>query len=178
MHKKINPRPERSAEVHAAKQNGEHHDAMEGWEEDPKKTEMMKQHPLSAKFPAMSADEFESLKEDLEQFGQRDPIIIYENMVLDGWNRYRALEELGLGSKTEALSDVIDPVSFVFSKNLHRRHLDAGQRGILVAECREWQSRGRRSARRRVPRRRRRRRTRSSFGTGRRRRTRRPSPRR
>jgi hypothetical protein len=34
----------------------------------------MNQHPLSAAFPAMSADDFQALKLDIQANGQREPI--------------------------------------------------------------------------------------------------------
>ena len=42
------------------------------------------QHPLSSAFPSMSEDDFLALKDDIEVNGQRDPVIIFGDMVLDG----------------------------------------------------------------------------------------------
>ena len=53
------------------------------------------QHPLSDAFPAMSLEDFQALKDDIEVTGQREPVIVLDGMVLDGWHRYRACSELG-----------------------------------------------------------------------------------
>jgi hypothetical protein len=46
----------------------------------------------------MSAEEFNRLKEDIKtnKFDHKYPIMLYENAILDGWNRYRACEELNI----------------------------------------------------------------------------------
>lgn len=95
------------------------------------------QHPLSAAFPSMSADDFAALVEDIRKHGQRDPILIYEGMVLDGWHRYQACTELGIKPKQFNFTDG-DPVALVESVNLHRRHLSASQRAIAVVALKQW----------------------------------------
>ena len=96
------------------------------------------QHPLSAAFPAMSAEDFQALKDDIENEGQREPVIIFDGMVLDGWHRYRACIELGIKPTQFTFSDNDDPVAFVTSHNLHRRHLTASQRVAAVVACASW----------------------------------------
>jgi uncharacterized small protein (DUF1192 family) len=54
------------------------------------------QHPLSAAFPAMSADDFAALRESIENIGVQNPITLYEGMVIDGWHRYSAATDLGM----------------------------------------------------------------------------------
>lgn len=98
----------------------------------------LKQHPLSAAFPAMSADDFQALKDDIDNNGQREPVMVYEGMVLDGWHRYRACVELGLPVKKFTFSEGDDPVAFVLSHNLHRRHLTGSQRAAAVVACTAW----------------------------------------
>lgn len=96
------------------------------------------QHPLSAAFPSMSAEDFQSLKDDIEVNGQREPVMIFENMVLDGWHRYRACIELGIKPTQFNFPVNDDPVVFVESVNLHRRHLTASQRAIAIVATRAW----------------------------------------
>lgn len=96
------------------------------------------QHPLSAAFPAMNAEDFQLLKDDIETEGQREPVIILDGMVLDGWHRYRACIELGIKPTQFTFSDNDDPVAFVKSHNLHRRHLTGSQRAAAVIACSEW----------------------------------------
>jgi hypothetical protein len=106
---------------------------------------VLKQHPLSAAFPAMSAEEFAALVQDMKANGQLEPIVRFESMALDGWHRSRACEQLGATPKTvEYQGD--DPVSFVLSRNLHRRHLTLSQRAAAIVACAEWRGRGKPAA--------------------------------
>lgn len=101
----------------------------------------LQQHPLSAAFPAMPESEIEALAEDIEKGGQRDPGILFEGMVLDGWHRFLACQRLGIQFRT-AEFDGDDPVAFVLSKNLHRRHLTASQRAAAVVAATNWRPLG------------------------------------
>lgn len=107
---------------------------------------MLKQHPLSAAFPAMSADDFSALVEDIKTNGQREPIMVLDGMVLDGWHRYSACEQLGIKAQTFTFPADKDPVAFVKSHNLHRRHLTASQRALAIVACSEWVQRGKPSS--------------------------------
>ncbi len=95
------------------------------------------QHPLSAAFPAMSADDLEALINDITTHGQREPGVLYEGQVLDGWHRYQACEWAGIDFVAVEFTGT-DPVAFVISRNAHRRHLTASQRAAAVVMCAEW----------------------------------------
>lgn len=97
------------------------------------------QHPLSAAFPGMSTEQHEALIQDIEAVGLRDPITLYEGMVLDGWHRYQAGLKLGLQEVRFVEYEGFDPAGFVLSKNLQRRHLDPSQRAFAVAQLFDWQ---------------------------------------
>lgn len=103
----------------------------------------LKQHPLSAAFPAMSAEDFASLVEDIKVNGQREPVMVHEGMVLDGWHRYQACLQLGFKPQQFTFSANKDPVAFVLSHNLHRRHLTPSQRAAAAVACAEWRPKGR-----------------------------------
>lgn len=98
----------------------------------------LKQHPLSAAFPSMSDEDFEALTWDIEKNGQREPIITFDEMVLDGWHRYRACVELGIDPTRFKFPEGDDPVAFVKSANLHRRHLTGSQRALAMVACSAW----------------------------------------
>ena len=91
----------------------------------------------------MSADDFRALKDDIDNNGQREPVIVLDGMVLDGWHRYRACTELGLKVTQFTFPENDDPVAFVLSHNLHRRHLTASQRAAAVVACSTWAPKGR-----------------------------------
>jgi hypothetical protein len=93
----------------------------------------LSQHPISATFPAMTEADFTALMKDIKAHGQRMPITVYEDQVLDGWHRYRACQQLSITPRLEEFTG-IDPVAFVISLNLKRRHLTESQRAMLGAE--------------------------------------------
>src|SRR5215813_3069912 len=89
-------------------------------------------HPLAEIFPPMSDEEIKSLIDDIKTNGLREPIILFEDKVLDGRNRHRACAELGIEPQTRKLDGKGDPLDYVISKNLHRRHLSESQRGVVA----------------------------------------------
>ena len=103
------------------------------------------QHKLSAAFPAMTDAEFAALVIDIRDHGQKHPIITFEGQILDGFHRMRACIECG---KDPFLKEYggNDPVGYVLSSNLHRRHLSASQRAGAIVACNEWRSNGDRSS--------------------------------
>jgi hypothetical protein len=96
------------------------------------------QHPLSAAFPAMHADEFQSLKDSIENIGVQNPITLFEGMVIDGWHRYSAATELGMDCPRKELDAWIDPVAFVRAQNKDRRHLPLSAWALIEVSLREW----------------------------------------
>lgn len=102
----------------------------------------LEQHPLSQAFPAMSEPDLESLAEDIAKFGQQEPGVLLEGMVLDGWHRYRACVSIGVEFKATEFSG-LDPRAYVISKNLHRRHLSASQRAQAIVDASNWRPVGR-----------------------------------
>lgn len=89
-------------------------------------------HPLAAVFPLMDDDELAALADDIEANGLRDPIWLLDGQILDGRNRYRACTARDIDHRVEHYRGK-DPLGFVVSKNLHRRHLDTGQRAMAAA---------------------------------------------
>jgi ParB-like chromosome segregation protein Spo0J len=96
------------------------------------------QHPLSAAFPPMTPEEFQSLQSSINENGVLNPITIYEGMVLDGWHRYQAALELGMECPEAELDDWIDPKEFVLAQNKNRRHITASQLAMATTAVYEW----------------------------------------
>jgi hypothetical protein len=72
-----------------------------------------------------------SLAEDIKKNGLEEPIVLFEDKILDGRNRHKACNLAGVDPNfTEFTGD--DPVKFVISHNLHRRHLSESQRAIVA----------------------------------------------
>ena len=97
----------------------------------------MKIHSLSSIFPKLDDVAFQALKQDIYANGLRNPIIIKNKEVLDGQNRLRACEELGIDPIFQEYEGD-DLVEFVLAQNLHRRHLTAGQSATIVALAQDW----------------------------------------
>jgi len=93
----------------------------------------MEFHRFALLFPELGASELNQLAEDIKANGLVEPITLYEGKVLEGRNRWRACEIAGVEPKTVPyVGD--DPLGFVISRNLRRRHLDTSQRAMIAAD--------------------------------------------
>jgi ParB-like chromosome segregation protein Spo0J len=102
-------------------------------------------HPLADIFPLMEGEAFDELVADIKANGLVDPIVIFDDMILDGRNRYRACQaasvtptfRLAVQSPEEkpnlARPLITDPLAYVISANIRRRHLTAEQKRDLIA---------------------------------------------
>jgi len=97
------------------------------------KTGNMEIHPLCGLFPLMSSAELAALKADIAAHGLREPITLHEGAIVDGRNRYRACEELGIVPRFEQWDGKGELLDFILSRNLHRRHLNESQRALVAA---------------------------------------------
>ncbi|MGV6875902.1 hypothetical protein ACUSIJ_24855 [Pseudochelatococcus sp. B33] len=92
-------------------------------------------HDYANLFPMLDAVGQDALRVDVQQFGVREPVVVFQGRILDGRNRYMAARDLGLdfpvadfdGTDAEALN-------YVLSTNLHRRHLTESQRAAVAAK--------------------------------------------
>lgn len=98
---------------------------------------MYQQHPLSAAFPAMTADDFQGLKDSIMEIGVQNPITLFEGMVIDGWHRYSAATELGMDCPVVELAGV-DPRDFVLAQNKARRHVTQAQLAMATTAVYAW----------------------------------------
>jgi len=93
-------------------------------------------HPLSALFGDLSNDDAALLTTSIANVGQQRPILLAggdANVVLDGWNRLRAIGELGLKPITRRADADQDEIQLVTAVNLAQRTLTAGQRALIAA---------------------------------------------
>jgi hypothetical protein len=98
-------------------------------------TKFYETHQLADLFSMLEDNSigFKALMEDIKAKRQLEPIWLYGGKILDGRNRWRACSQLGIDATTrEFVGD--DPVGFVLSSNLHRRHLNESQRAMVGAK--------------------------------------------
>jgi hypothetical protein len=96
-------------------------------------TEHLVAHPLANLFPLIDGAEFDDLADDIRQHGVREAIWLYEDKILDGRNRYAAAQAVGVDCPMQPYEGN-DPVGFVISLNLKRRHLSESQRAMVAAK--------------------------------------------
>lgn len=89
-------------------------------------------HDIAGIFPMIQGAEFTELVADVREHGVREPIWLFEGKILDGRNRYAAANECGIECEVREYTGD-DPVGFVLSLNLHRRHLNESQRAMVAA---------------------------------------------
>jgi hypothetical protein len=87
---------------------------------------------LAAIFPLMPAHQLAHLTADIEASGLQEPIVLLDKRILDGRNRWLACQAARVKPRfVDFRGD--DPVAFVLSANLHRRHLSESQRAMCAA---------------------------------------------
>jgi len=88
-------------------------------------------HPAADAFPLLGGAEYATLRDDIAAHGLRMPVVLTpDGQLLDGRNRLRACEELGVDPATVVYEG--EPVAFVVSLNIARRHLNENQRGMVA----------------------------------------------
>ena len=92
----------------------------------------MEFHELANLFPMMKPEELGDLVADVKKNGLIEPIVLYEEKILDGRNRYLACGEAGVKPHYDYYKGD-DPIGFVISMNLHRRHLNETQRAVVAS---------------------------------------------
>jgi hypothetical protein len=108
-------------------------------------------HPAADVFPMMGDDELKALGEDIKVNGLQEPLTFWwqttpkrQRLLVDGRNRLEAMQRAGIelprtiavrnGSHTITAQNVIegDPVAFIMSANIRRRHLTKQQQADLI----------------------------------------------
>lgn len=96
-------------------------------------------HPFANSFPMIGDDEMRALAADIKAHGQEEPIVTYGDQIIDGRNRLVACNLAGV---TPTFKDWVprpgeSPITFIVSRNLHRRHLTPSQRAKLAVKMEE-----------------------------------------
>lgn len=90
-------------------------------------------HEYADIFPWIEGAAREELKADIAKNGVLEPIVFLDGAILDGRNRYEIARELGI-EYPRAEYQGTDPLGFVISHNLKRRHLTDKQRADVAAK--------------------------------------------
>jgi len=100
----------------------------------------MQIHDAANVFPMMNTEQIDELADDIRKNGQQTEIELYDGKIIDGRNRYKACVKAGIEPKFCDVTEIGDPIRYVLSMNLHRRHLDAGQRAFVALNVEEYEA--------------------------------------
>jgi len=95
---------------------------------------MLEKHKYNI-YPEIIGEDYEDLKESISKgYDKSFPIILFEDKVLDGWNRYKICLELGISPPTKNFEGTKEEaLQFVIRTN-NRRHLTTSQRAAIALE--------------------------------------------
>lgn len=96
----------------------------------------MKKHKFNI-FPEAKAEDYNRLLQDIKSNGydKTQPITIYEGEIIDGWNRQRACDEIGIKPEyVTFLGTDGEAIALVMRTN-KRRNLNSGQWACIAAEA-------------------------------------------
>jgi ParB-like chromosome segregation protein Spo0J len=81
----------------------------------------------------LEGEELAALAEDIRANGQHEPVLVWQEQVIDGRNRLAACALAGIEpTVSEFEGTELDAILRIYSANLHRRHLSALQRAAIV----------------------------------------------
>lgn len=91
-------------------------------------------HPAADIFPMLDLVELVELAADIAEHGLNHPItLLPDGTLLDGRNRLAACERAGLPATFRVFTGD-DPIAFVISENVKRRHLNDGQLAFVALD--------------------------------------------
>lgn len=94
-------------------------------------------HPVAEMFPMMTDEELNDLAADIKANGLIHPIVLdKDGQLVDGRNRLEGCKRANVPATFRELPEGQDPVAFILSANVTRRHLNKGQQAMAVAKAR------------------------------------------
>lgn len=93
-------------------------------------------HEAANLFP-LDDENIDALAADIKAHGLLCPVEIFEDKIIDGRRRFMACRIAGVKADFVEVSPD-DPVAYVLSLNLHRRHLTESQRTMVGARARDY----------------------------------------
>jgi len=100
-------------------------------------------HDAANIFPLDEAHQDE-LAEDIRLHGLQVPIELLDGQIIDGRRRSLACLKADIEPRYRSI-ETDDPIVYVLSLNLHRRHMTVGERALAAAKARarawyDWQA--------------------------------------
>ena len=103
-------------------------------------------HPLAALFPLIPTGEYGAMCKgeggefgllclDIQKHGLIHPIVLHEEKILDGRNRLRACQHVGVEPKYVEFASLnlkCAPEEYIWSQNMSRRHMTVDQRAAIA----------------------------------------------
>lgn len=89
-------------------------------------------HAAANIYPLMSEDRLDDMADDIGDSGQLVPIELCDGKIIDGRNRYRACLIAGVEPEFVTIETPKDPVAYVHSLNMVRRHLTQSQLAMVA----------------------------------------------
>jgi ParB-like nuclease domain len=90
----------------------------------------LKPHPLAEIFPRLDDAALQELAADIRKNGLRQAIVTHQGQVLDGRKRLAACKIAEVEPRFKEFAGD-DPLGYVVSLNLKRRHLSETQRAMI-----------------------------------------------
>ena len=90
-------------------------------------------HEYANLFPMLEGKPRVELVEDIKANGMQEPIVMMGPVILDGRNRYMCARDCGAEIRAVQYEGD-DPLGFIISKNLKRRHMTESQRAMVAAK--------------------------------------------
>jgi N6-adenosine-specific RNA methylase IME4 len=111
----------------------------------------LRPHEQAARLPSSDSSSYQAFTADIEARGVQVPLEINAaNVVIDGHQRLRAAQELGLEQLPVRLIAPADELAYMYKAALERKHLSASQRAALAVELEEHQQLAERARERRL----------------------------
>lgn len=93
-----------------------------------------KVHPAADVWPMLPKEELAAMAADIKANGLHDPIVLWQDQIIDGRNRLAACKIAKVEPTFESVAiDEVAVTAFVLSRNQMRRHLSKGQRAVCVS---------------------------------------------
>lgn len=105
----------------------------------------MDKHPLpqlkideefKALIPPLSEGEYRMLEQNIRKDGCRDPIVVWNGVIIDGHNRYAICHSWGISFRTHIMffSNRIEVIAWICENQLGRRNLNEETRRYLIGK--------------------------------------------